>query len=89
MALAIGCEKPRVFCASTSAVQWSGTGRRGLAALSDRRIEASPRTFINVVPFCNGEIQGEQIFFTTPPICAGTRVSIREVLAKAAANHQI
>jgi steroid delta-isomerase-like uncharacterized protein len=45
--------------------------------------------FVNVVPFRNGKMQGEQIFFDIPALCAGAGVSIEEVLAKAAANPEI
>lgn len=40
--------------------------------------------FVNVVPFRNGKMQGEQIFFDIPALCGGAGVSIDEVLARAA-----
>ena len=44
--------------------------------------------FVNVVPFRNGKMQGEKIFFDIPALCAGAGVSIEEVLARAAAARQ-
>lgn len=40
--------------------------------------------FVNVVPFRNGKMQGEQIFFDLPSMCRGAGVSIDEVLTRAA-----
>jgi steroid delta-isomerase-like uncharacterized protein len=42
--------------------------------------------FVNVVPFRNGKMQGEQIFFDIPALCAGAGIPIEELLARAAAN---
>lgn len=44
--------------------------------------------FVNVVPFRNGKMQGEKIFFDIPALCAGAGVSIEEVLSRAAAARQ-
>jgi steroid delta-isomerase-like uncharacterized protein len=41
--------------------------------------------FVNVVPFRNGRMQGEKIFFDIPALCAGVGVPVDEVLARAAA----
>ncbi len=41
--------------------------------------------FVNVVPFRNGKMQGEQIYFDLPAMCRGVGVSIDEVITKAAA----
>jgi steroid delta-isomerase-like uncharacterized protein len=40
--------------------------------------------FVNVVPFRNGKMQGEQIYFDLPAICGGTGVSLDEVISRAA-----
>ena len=39
--------------------------------------------FVNVVPFWNGKMQGERIFFDLPALCAGAGLHIGEVLAAA------
>jgi hypothetical protein len=44
--------------------------------------------FVNVVPFRNGKMQGEQLFFDLPALCRGAGVSIDEVLKRAAAARQ-
>jgi steroid delta-isomerase-like uncharacterized protein len=44
--------------------------------------------FVNVVPFRNGKMQGEQIYFDLPAMCRGVGVSIDEVIMKAAAVQQ-
>jgi hypothetical protein len=44
--------------------------------------------FVNVVPFVNGKMQGEQIFFDLPALCRGAEVSIDEVLTRAAAAQE-
>jgi steroid delta-isomerase-like uncharacterized protein len=44
--------------------------------------------FVNVVPFRNGKMQGEQLFFDLPALCRGVGVSIDEVLTRAAAARQ-
>lgn len=41
--------------------------------------------FVNVVPFRNGKMQGEQIYFDLPAMCQGMGVSVEEVLARAGA----
>lgn len=41
--------------------------------------------FVNIVPFRNGKMQGEQIYFDLPAMCRGVRVSIDEVITRAAA----
>lgn len=40
--------------------------------------------FVNVVPFRNGKMQGERIFFDLPALCTGAGLDISEVLAAAA-----
>jgi steroid delta-isomerase-like uncharacterized protein len=45
-------------------------------------------SFVNVVPFRNGKMQGEKIFFDIPALCAGAGVSIDEVLSRAAAARE-
>jgi steroid delta-isomerase-like uncharacterized protein len=42
--------------------------------------------FVNVVPFKNGKMQGERIYFDLPAMCAGAGVSIEEVLRRARAT---
>jgi steroid delta-isomerase-like uncharacterized protein len=44
--------------------------------------------FVNVVPFRNGKMQGEQIYFDLPAMCRGVGVSIDEVITRAAALQQ-
>jgi SnoaL-like polyketide cyclase len=44
--------------------------------------------FVNVVPFRNGKMQGEQLFFDLPALCQGVGVSIDEVVIRAAAARQ-
>jgi hypothetical protein len=44
--------------------------------------------FFNVIPFRNGKMQGEQLFFDLPALCGGAGVSIDEVLKRAAATRQ-
>jgi steroid delta-isomerase-like uncharacterized protein len=39
--------------------------------------------FVNMVPFRNGKIQGEKLFFDLPALCAGAGLNITEVLAAA------
>ena len=41
--------------------------------------------FVNVVPFTHGRMQGEQLYFDLPALCAGAGVSVDEVLGRAAA----
>jgi len=41
--------------------------------------------FVNVVPFRNGKMQGEQLFFDLPALCRGADVSLDQVLSRAAA----
>ena len=41
--------------------------------------------FVNVVPFSKGRMQGEQLYFDLPALCAGAGVSVDEVLARATA----
>ena len=45
-------------------------------------------SFVNVVPFRNGKMQGEQIYFDLPAMCGGVGVSIDEVITRAAALQQ-
>ena len=40
--------------------------------------------FVNIVPFRNGKMQGEQLFFDLPALCAGAGVDLAQVLAAAA-----
>ncbi|HYT78343.1 MAG TPA: ester cyclase [Actinomycetota bacterium] len=42
-------------------------------------------TFVNIVPFRNGKMQGERLFFDLPALCAGAGISVEDVLAGAAA----
>jgi steroid delta-isomerase-like uncharacterized protein len=44
--------------------------------------------FVNVVPFRNGKMQGEQLFFDLPALCSGAGVSIDEVLTRARAGRE-
>jgi steroid delta-isomerase-like uncharacterized protein len=44
--------------------------------------------FVNVVPFRNGKMQGQQIYFDLPAMCRGVGVSISEVITRAAALQQ-
>jgi len=44
--------------------------------------------FVNVVPFRNGKMQGERIYFDLPSLCAGAGVDVTEVLAAAAKSRQ-
>jgi hypothetical protein len=44
--------------------------------------------FVNVVPFRNGKMQGEQIYFDPPAMCRGVGVSIDEVISRAAGVRQ-
>jgi steroid delta-isomerase-like uncharacterized protein len=44
--------------------------------------------FVNVVPFRNGKMQGEQIYFDLPAMCLGVGVAIDEVITRAAAVRQ-
>jgi steroid delta-isomerase-like uncharacterized protein len=39
--------------------------------------------FFNVVPFRNGKMQGERLFFDLPALCADAGVDVTEVLAAA------
>jgi hypothetical protein len=41
------------------------------------------RSFVNVVPFKNGKMQGEQIHFDLANMCVGAGVSLEEVMARA------
>jgi hypothetical protein len=41
--------------------------------------------FVNVVPFRNGRMQGERIFFDLPAMCRGAGVAIDDVIKRAAA----
>jgi steroid delta-isomerase-like uncharacterized protein len=45
--------------------------------------------FVNVVPFRNGRMQGEQIFFDIPALCRGAGVSIEDVLKRAATARDV
>lgn len=45
-------------------------------------------SFVNVVPFRNGKMQGEQIYFDLPAMCRGVGVSTDEVITRAAALQQ-
>ena len=45
--------------------------------------------FVNIVPFRNGRMQGEQIFFDIPALCRGAGLSIEEVMTRAAAARQM
>lgn len=45
-------------------------------------------SFVNVVPFRDGRMQGEQIFFDIAALCLGAGLSIEEVLEKAAAAQE-
>jgi steroid delta-isomerase-like uncharacterized protein len=40
-------------------------------------------SFVNVVPFKNGKIQGEHIYFDLANMCLGAGVSLEEVMARA------
>jgi steroid delta-isomerase-like uncharacterized protein len=40
-------------------------------------------SFVNVVPFKNGKMQGEQIYFDLANMCHSAGVSLEEVLARA------
>jgi steroid delta-isomerase-like uncharacterized protein len=44
--------------------------------------------FVNVVPFKNGKMQGEKIYFDIPKLCADADVSVDDVLKRAAATRQ-
>lgn len=44
--------------------------------------------FVNVVPFRNGRMQGEKLFFDIPALCAGAGISVEDVLARAASARQ-
>jgi steroid delta-isomerase-like uncharacterized protein len=39
--------------------------------------------FVNVVPFRNGKMQGERIFFDLPELCGGAGLPVSDVLAAA------
>jgi hypothetical protein len=41
--------------------------------------------FVNVVPFKDGRMQGEQIFFDLPALCRGADVPLEQVLRQASA----
>ena len=40
--------------------------------------------FVNIVPFKNGKMQGERIYFDIPAMCEGAGVSVSQVLSNAA-----
>jgi hypothetical protein len=42
--------------------------------------------FVNIVPFRNGRMQGERLFFDLPALCAGAGISVDDVLAAAASE---
>jgi steroid delta-isomerase-like uncharacterized protein len=42
--------------------------------------------FVNVVPFKNGKMQGEQLFFDLPALCRGVDVPLDQVMSRAAAT---
>jgi predicted ester cyclase len=44
--------------------------------------------FVNIVPFRNGRMQGERLFFDLPALCAGARLDVNEVLAAAAKTRE-
>ena len=41
--------------------------------------------FVNVVPFHNGRMQGEQLFFDLPELCRGIGLAVDDVVRQAAA----
>jgi hypothetical protein len=41
--------------------------------------------FVNVVPFHNGRMQGEQLFFDLPALCRGIGLAVDDVVGRAAA----
>ena len=41
--------------------------------------------FVNVVPFHNGRMQGEQLFFDLPELCRGIGLAVDDVVGRAAA----
>jgi steroid delta-isomerase-like uncharacterized protein len=44
-------------------------------------------SFINVVPFRTGRMQGEKIYFDLARMCRGVGVAVEEVFERAAATH--
>ena len=41
--------------------------------------------FVNVVPFRNGRMQGEQLFLDLPALCQGIGLAVDDVVGRAAA----
>lgn len=44
--------------------------------------------FVNVVPFRNGKIQGERLYFDLAALCAGADLDVNDVLAAAARSRE-
>jgi steroid delta-isomerase-like uncharacterized protein len=44
--------------------------------------------FVNVVPFRNGKMQGERLYFDLPALCVGTGLDVNDLLAAASRSRE-